>query len=241
MDQLVPLIAHPVVTHNAVLGGVLVEVVVDLVPPGELLCTLKQRDKGLALDILRDCHTSQLEEGGRKVDILRQLLDGSSSIEPLGEVHQERVVHRLLVHKALVKPPVLAHVEALVAEVEDDGCVPESLLLEVVDDPSDALIDRVDHLGVVAHVALVLVLHPLPFSHLAVPVVVRHGAVVSEELLPVLLVHTGEDPLVHPRVVGRVILTEELAVVGGVHVLPDIHLRPSGRRTTGIVIGKVLR
>ena len=37
------------------------------------------------------------------------------------------------------------------------------------------------------------------------------------------------------------ILTEELAVVGGVHVLPDIHLRPRGRRTTSIVIGKVLR
>ena len=165
--------------------------VVDLVPPGELLCPLKQRDKGLALDILRDCHTSQLEEGGCKVDVLRQLLDRPAGIEPLGEVHQERVVHRLLVHEALVKPAVLAHVEALVAEVEDDGRVPESLLLEVVDDTSDAFVDRVDHLGVVAHVSLVLVLHPLPVGHRAVPVVVRHGAVVSEELLPVPLVHTG--------------------------------------------------
>ena len=69
---------------------------------------------------------------------------------------QQRHVQRLLVHPALVEPAVLAQIEALVGGVDHDRVVGQARLLEVIQHPAHAVIDRRDAGQVVVHVPLIL-------------------------------------------------------------------------------------
>ena len=135
---------------------------------------------------------------------------------------------------------MLAHVEALVGGVDHEGVVQQALLLQVVEHTAHVIVERLHHLGIVAHVALVL-----PFGQLA--------------SLRVLLVELLDDGCVEGIVLGTLfgrqtanegfisslerrleVLAVHLRVVHDVHILPDAHLLRSGGRTAFVVVIEVV-
>ena len=84
---------------------------------------------------------------------LEKALDYNYTCE--GKAHDEGRGIGLLIHEALVEPSVLAHVEPLVGRVDHERGVQQSRLLQIVERAPDVVVQTLQHLGIVAHVALV--------------------------------------------------------------------------------------
>ena len=76
-----------------------------------------------------------------------------------GIADDERCVERFFVHKALIKPSVFAHIEALVGGVHHDGVVAKSVLFQIIEQSAHVVVNRTYHGSVVANVVLVFPLH----------------------------------------------------------------------------------
>ena len=157
VDELVARGAYAVVALHHVLGGEFVEVVVyRLAPRPAMFLSLQQGHERLALNVGRDGGSGHFEERGGVVDVLHHFIDGSASFVAVGQSHDERRVEAFLVHKALVEPAVLAHIESLVAGVDDERVCEHVVVAQVLHQPAHVLVEVLGHLGVVAHVALEL-------------------------------------------------------------------------------------
>ena len=136
---------------------------------------------------------------------------------------------------------MLAHVEALVGGIDDDGVVHQPLLLEVGDEASHLVVDRLDATDVVLDVALVfppdevVAFQPLSQHLLVIGLVGGHPGLallgrhpvdrgVPSAQLPLVLVGVGRLQLVH------------LQVVDHRHVVVDAHLLRTGRVAPGRVV-----
>ena len=179
---------------------------------------LQQRQERGALNVGGHGHTCYLQEGGRVVNVLHHLLYVAAGFKSLGQTHYEGRRERLFVHKTLVEPSVLAHVEALVAGVDHEGVVEQAGLLEVVEGAPHVVVERLEHLGVVPHVALVLELGQLFACEVAAVEVARHGFV---HVVVALEVGTVEAAYHFEVEVG-----EACADAGAVHlrVVDDVHV-----------------
>ena len=139
------------------LTGIFVEVVVEGLAPVLAFLDLagaQEGEVGLALDVVGHGYSGHLEEGGGVVDVLDEGVD--LTVEAAGIVGQQGSAEGFLVHEAFVEPAVLAHVEALVGGVDDEGVVPQTALHQVVEDAADVAVHGADDAQVVAHVAAVL-------------------------------------------------------------------------------------
>ena len=224
MYELVATVAHSIVALHGMLGGVLVEVVVECIAPLGLLA-LEQGEERLTVHLFGHLYTCQFEECGAVVDVLYELCH--VALLATGKAHEQGSAERLFVHEALVEPAVLTHVEALVRGVHDHRIVQQALLLEVVEHDTYVAVYRGDHAQVVAHVLLELPFGQFVACEVACLEVLDDGVVVA---VPSSL-HFGAQTLaIHlasPTFVGTVELVlavGHLQVIYDAHILGDAHL-----------------
>ena len=108
------------------------------------------------MNILGNGHAGQFEECGCVVDVLHHLLDVALALEALGKAHYKGCAERLLVHKALVKPAVLTHIETLVRGVNHQRVILQAIRLQIIQHAANVVINRLYNLCVVTHIALEL-------------------------------------------------------------------------------------
>ena len=111
------------------------------------------------MHVIRDRGARQVQEGLCEVDVLYQVLVDGARLDLARPARHQRCAERLLVHEALVEPAVLAHVEALVGGVHDDGVVAEVLLVQRLEDMAYALVNGPGATHEILHVRLVFPLH----------------------------------------------------------------------------------
>ena len=155
VDQLVGVGAHPVVRPHVVVRAVHPVAVVHGGAPVRGRGALQQRAERAALHVVGNRHPRVIEKGLREVDVEDHVGVDGARPHRARVAHDERHAQRLLVHEALVVPAVVAEKEPLVGGVDDDGVVGDPLGVEVVQQPPDALVDRVHAAQVVLDVALV--------------------------------------------------------------------------------------
>ena len=231
VDELVSVVAHTVVTAHVVLGRVVVVMVVDVFSPA-FVVAVEEVEERAPRHVGGLLHAGGVEHGGREVDVLHEPLLHRARLDGLGVTHDEGCAEALLIHEPLVKPSVLAHVEALVGAIDEDGVVEQAVALEILVDVAHTLVHGVDDGEVIVHVALVF-----PDGQRAVGEVgLEHGLVARRVVgVPRLLlqvVHACQSPLAH----GAVELVD-LVVVGELHVLGDGHLLLLGAGAScGVVV-----
>ena len=150
-------------------------------------------------------------------------------------------MHRLLVHETLVEPAVLAHVEALVGGIYDEGVPVQSGLPEIVQDPSHIVIKALQHLGIVPHISLELELgQVLAFRILLMEII---GQTLVEFIVyrPVFRIKTADITLIQTGKPGLVALPEHLYVIGDVHIPGYVHFLLLRSGAARIVIIEGLR
>ena len=203
----------------------------------------------------------EVKEGGRVVDILYHLIDDTTALVALGQTHDERGAEALLVDEALVEPAVFTHIEALVGGIDHEGVVQQAFLLEIVQQAPNLLVEGVNDLGVVTHIALVL-----PFEQLGIATagdtalrlqrtevvvtapllveVAREGDVEIVVLLALGLREAPDHALVSTGVHGGrclLVADKHLRVIDDVHILANLHLCFAGGLAGGIVVMELRR
>ena len=117
-DQLEPLGRNALVLScTRVPSRVLVVMVVERAAPVLRRLPLQKRHQAAALHVLRDRHPGDVQKRLRPVDVLNQVLVPRPRLNHSRPPHQQRRAERLLVHKTLVKPTVLAEIKTLVRRV----------------------------------------------------------------------------------------------------------------------------
>ena len=149
-------------------------------------------------------------------------------------------MHRLLVHEALVEPAVLAHVEALVGGIDHEGIVQQAFLLQVVEHTTHIIVERLHHLGIVAHVALVFPFGQLASLRVLLVELLDDGCVEGIVLGTLFGRQTANEGFISSLEPSLEVLAVHLRVVHDVHVLPDAHLLRSGGRTALVVVIEVV-
>ena len=148
--------------RGVVFAGILVEAVVDGVPPVVRLLARKGRGKqGNALEgahVFRGVRSCCGNDGGSVVDVLHHggIADARGNFA--GPSHDEGHAERFLKNPALVVHAVFAHVETLVAAVDDQRVFGKAFLVQVFHEASDAVVHGKQAAQVVFHVGV-----PFPF------------------------------------------------------------------------------
>ena len=198
----------------------------------------EQGQERLALYVGRNVGTGDVEERRGVVDVLHHFPDFTAGLEAVGQAHDERRGIGLLVHEALVEPSVLAHVEALVGGVDHERGVEQTRLAEIVERAAHVVVEALEHLGVVAHVALVLELGE-GFAAEVAPVEVGGERVVEIVVLgaaaAVEAAYHGQIVVGEARLAARCV---HLRVVHDVHVpvVGYLHLLFGGGLAAGVVV-----
>ena len=136
---------------------------------------------------------------------------------------------------------MLAHVEALVGCIDDEGVPVQSGFPEIVQDTSDIVIQTLQNFGIVPHISLELELGE--FLTLRIFLVEIIGQAFVEFIIdsPVLRIKTAKITLVQAGKPCLVALPEHLYVIGDVHIPGYVHFLPLSRDTTFIIIIEGLR
>ena len=230
--------AHAAVALDGMLGGIFVEVVVEAFAPVLGMFAAKEWQEAFALDVARYLCAGNVEEGGRVVDVLHHFGDVAAGLQSFGQAHHEGRGEGLLIHEALVKPSVLAHVEALVGGIDHEGILEQTSLFEVVERAADIVVQALEHLGIVAHIALELELGQLLALQVAAAEV--DGQRVVE--LVVLGAVGRAEAANHVEIVGRQaglnVGVIHLRVVRQVHIVVagNAHLLRLGGLATCVVV-----
>ena len=131
---------------------------------------------------------------------------------------------------------MLAHVETLVGGVDHEGGVEQAGIAEVVERAPHVVVEAFEHLCVVAHITLVLILREGAAFELAGTEVGGDGVVemvVARAVFRVEAAYHVKIVLTEARLeVGAV----DFRVVGEVHVLAYFHFLRLGGRAAGIVV-----
>ena len=128
-----------------------------------------QLHPGFAVDVCKRLGAAEFQQAGRDIDGERLLLDHFAVGQP-GVAHKQRNAQARLVRGAFIHHAVFAFEQAVVAHEDDDGVVELLGLLEVGEQPADAVVDAQDR-------APVAVDHVLEILH-------GLGAVVGEFFAP---------------------------------------------------------
>ena len=248
MNQLVAVGTYTVVLAYHVVCWVVVVVVVDAAAP-LLLCVaiLKHWQERLTHHLLRLLYTSKLEECRSIVDVLYKLGANAARLGVSRIADDKRGAERLLIHKALVKPSVLAHIESLVGCVYYDGVVGQAVLVEIVEYTTHALVNTCYYRHIVADVYLILPVVEVLALELSLKQLAVAWEVVSAPSRTLSRCHTvyfAHKCVV--RVLAVLVVKVEhlrhLEVLLPAHVLCYQHLLcASSRATCGIVVVEGLR
>ena len=230
-------------TLNCMLGGILVEVVVDgIAPLADGLLSLEQRNEALALNVRRYLHTSHFQEGGSIVDVLHHVGNLATTLITIGKAHQQGGGKTLLVHETLVEPSVLAHIETLVGGIDNECVLQHTILTKICHETTYVVVQSACHLGIVAHIALILPLHQVLALKVLTLEIARKTIVES----PVLLLQLGFEALDIVDIgSGEACLVAWeicLGVVGQVHVVigGNCHFLLLGGNTTLVGVPEVV-
>ena len=268
MNEFVAAGTDSVVAADGVLSGVFVEMVVDGAAPGlsgrSVPCN-QVGEVGVALNVVRYRYSGNLEEGGGVVNVLHEGIH--LPVVAAGQMGQQRGAEGFLVHEAFVEPAVLAHVEALVGGVDDEGVLPQAGLDEVVQDAADVAVYGADDAQVVLHVAAVFPFGQGPAGEAVGLELFDDGVVVGVPGGFLLRGHAARDDgrpaiavlaawpaaslraAVHgPSVVFQArigvyltLLVGHLQVVDQIHVAVNLHFLGGCGGTAGVVIVEVVR
>ena len=213
----------------------LVVVVVEAGSPVLRWVSGQERPEAPSLHVRRDLHACDVQERGGEVQVRDDRGGRRTRSSDARPAHDERRAERLLVHPALVVPPVLAEVEALVGRVHDHGVVGETGFIQPVEDPSQIVVDRCDGPEVVLDVSLVL-----PPREVVAPETGRAKGLVPRSVgrVPLRLLLLGHALECCRLPLGKVRsrLRLQLQVVDVEHVPGDRHLLVRGRRSTPRVV-----
>ena len=162
--------AHAVVGAGVVGPGIVVVAVIDALPPAGRRLAPQERHEAPALHRVGDRQAGQVEERRREVDVGHERTgsDALSDARPAGDQGnpQSRLVHEPLVEEAEV-----AEIPAVVAGVDHDRVVGEPRVVEMVEQPADAVVHALHAGQVVLHEPPILpadeiVVRELPSLHL---------------------------------------------------------------------------
>jgi hypothetical protein len=103
-----------------------------------------------------------VKERSREAHVADHRLAASSGGDLRGPPDDQRHAEGLLVHQALVEPALVSEEEALVRGVDHHGVLGQAFNIEPVEQSADPVVDGLDGLQVITHVALVLPRCPLP-------------------------------------------------------------------------------
>ena len=174
MNKLVAFVAHAIMFTHQMVGWIVVIMVVKVFSPVLHICAVEQWSQTTATHLYGLFHPSKVKKGGRKVDVLHQLIAFRSLFYVPGIADNKWRVERFFVHEPLIKPSVFAHIEALVRRVHHNGVVAKSVLFQIVKQSAHVVVNRTYHGNIVAYVVLILPLHQflarkLSFDKLLVP------------------------------------------------------------------------
>ena len=133
---------------------------------------------------------------------------------------------------------MFTHVEALVGGIDHEGVLQQSGFAEVIQRASDVVVERLEHLGVVTHVALIFIVRQSFTREVFAIEVAGHGVVeviVGLEVCAVEAANHAEIVLGEAGLHARAI---HLGVIDQVHVVvgSDAHLLSLSGSASGIVI-----
>ena len=248
VQQLVAPVAHSIVTHDVVLGGTIIVVIVEVLTPilGRLSFPRNDRQQRSANHLPGLFCIGNVQERRGEVDVLHEGIALPAALHAR-RIDEKGRAERLFVHEAFVEPPVLAHVEALVAGIDNHRIFHQTGGFQIVEQAPHLLVDTVDDAHVVADVALVLP----PEKGIAREVLRQHllvaGIVVGLPNLPLFGRHAIQlmaeaVAVAFVRVTHAGFYLRDLKVVAHFHVLLNAHLLFVGSTSScGIIVVEGLR
>ena len=149
--------AYAVVTFHRVFGGIFIIMVIYRLAPVHRGCAVVfyDRTKRNSLNIRWYLHAGIVEESRCEIDIHTERVGNCPSLYCLWITNQKRHPLTLLIHKAFVKPSVLAEEKSLVGGVNHDSIVQFTRHFEIVQHTTDALVHRKDSRKIIPHILLV--------------------------------------------------------------------------------------
>ena len=109
----------------------------------------------MSLHRIWNWQTSEIDKCGSQIDVGDQLFRHAPCFDS-GTASDQRSLQTGLVHKSLVVESEITEVPAIVGGVHDDGVLGEPVLIEIVQNFSDAVINTLNAGEVVLHVSLIL-------------------------------------------------------------------------------------
>ena len=132
-------------TENALISGV------DL-PAVFVGGFVEQGGQAMARGAIGHGDARQFKQGGVKVEQIEQRLAPQAS-RHAGTAHDKRNAHAVVVEVLLAHEPVLAHAQAVIRGIDDDGVVAQSARVQRLEDAADIVIHVRDHAVVIGDVA----------------------------------------------------------------------------------------
>src|SRR5207249_10857811 len=129
--------------HTMRTGELVIMVVEAFAPRGQRLA-LEERYQAPALHFGGHREAGCLQECLGEVQIADDILVDATRLSDRGPADEEWRAERFLKDPAFVEPAVLTEVKALIGGVDDNGILGESLVIEILKYPADALIHGFD-------------------------------------------------------------------------------------------------
>ena len=117
---------------------------------------------------------AELQHRGRIVDVHHPVLARRAGLHFAGITDHPRHAQRLLIHKPLVEPAVIAQEEAMVSGKDDDCVVRETIVVEKLEEPADVVILRLQRSQKVPHELLIVPLFALARRQVCRRMKIRH-------------------------------------------------------------------
>ena len=216
--------------------------VIKRLPPIARFLTFQQRKHRFALNVIRDIYPRCFENCWRIVDILHHLLD--VSLLTTWEIDHQWSAKRFFIHEPFVKPPMLAHVEPLVAGIYYHCVIEYSMITQIVYDTSYITVNRMNHTQIIVHIPLVFPFCQSMSCQFFIFELLDDRIIIFIPNSALFFVHVlivGASPFLEHRTrVNLILMVGHFQVVDNIHILCDAHLLLLSSQTTFIVIVKCL-